>query len=124
MRIIELLEGKHFNDLQFVKVSDDSGKKEIDFDLSDDLIFYMNNNDDAYRRHLHPVVAKCIDRSKLNKSVKPSIFEKAIQECYKMYTTEYPIRELPHSLDEELCNEICEKLHEVVCQHLSDGKYD
>lgn len=124
MRIIELLEGKNFNDLQFVKITDDEGNKELDFDLTDDLIFFMNNNDEAYRRHLHPIVAKCMNRLKSKKSVKPSIFEPAIIECYKMYKEEFPIRELPQSLDEKLCNEVCDKIHEEVCQHIKDGKYD
>lgn len=124
MRIIELLEGKNFNDLQFVKIKNDDGGKELDFDLPEDLIYFMQHNDEAYRRHLHPIIAKCLNRHKSNKKVKPSVFKPAIDECYKMYLKEFPIRELPHNLDEKLCNEVCDKMHEEVYQHIKDGKYD
>jgi hypothetical protein len=124
MRIIDLLEGKNFNDLQFIKISDDSGKKEIDFDLSDDLVFFMNNNDEAYRRHLYPKIVECIKKIKSKKTIKPDIFQSIINECYKMYLQEFPIRELPSSLNEKICNEICDKLHEEVHKNIEDGKYD
>lgn len=123
MRIIELLENKKFNESDFVKVVDDTGKKELNYDLPDDLIFFMNNNDEAYRRHFYPAISKCIDRKELNKKTKPIFFEKAIKECFKMYAKEYPIRELPDTLDENVLSEICEKIHEEVCQHINDGKY-
>lgn len=124
MRITELLEGKHFDDLQFVKKIDDEGKREINFDLSEDLIFFMHNNDDAYRKHLHKNIAKCMEAIKNKKKVKKDIFKPAIHECYKMYLKEFPIRELPETLDEKLCNEVCEKMHDEVHQHIKDGKYD
>jgi hypothetical protein len=124
MRIIELLENSNFADIGFVKQIGDEGKREIDYDLVEDLVFYMNNNDEAYRRHLHPSILKCVDRINANKSTKPHIFDKAVRECYDMYLAEYPIRELPESLDDKLCNELCNKLHEEVCQQITDGKYD
>ena len=43
MRVIELLEGTNFDDLKFVEQQGD--KKKINYDLEDDLIYYMNNND-------------------------------------------------------------------------------
>lgn len=119
MKIVELLEGKHFKDIDFVKSVGDKGERELNFDLSEDLIFYMNNNDEAYRRHLHPVISTCINK----KNTSSEIFEKAVKECYNMYIKEYPIRELPNSMDEKQIKETCDKLHETVHQHISDGKY-
>jgi hypothetical protein len=49
MRITELLEGKVFDDMNFVKQSGD--KKEINFDLIEDLIHFMHNDDKLYRRN-------------------------------------------------------------------------
>ena len=123
MRIKELLEGKNFNDLDFVKTKNDSGEKELDFDLADDLIFYMNNDDDVYRKHVHPVIAKCVNGKKDNMEINPSAFANAVKECYNSYLEEYPIRELPDSLDNKTLKEICEKFHEEVHKHIENGKY-
>lgn len=124
MRITELLEGKTFKDIDFVKVVDDSGKKELAFDLPDDLSFFMQNNDEAYRKHLHPVIVKCMSIVKRNKKPASSLFKNAVSECYEMYLKEFPIRELPNSLDEDLHNQICDKLREEVYTHIKDGKYE
>lgn len=121
MRINELLEGKNFNDLDFVKVTGD--QRDIDFDLAEDLSFFMNNDDAVYRRHLHPVILKCRNSIKSKISTKPSIFKPAVINSYKMYVKKFPVRELPRELDEEQLNEVCKKMHEEVCQHIKNGKY-
>ena len=119
MKIEELLEGKNFKDIEFVKSVGDKGEREIDFDLSEDLMFFMNNDDDAYRRHLYPAISKCIS----NKNTSPKIFANAVKECYNMYIKEFPIRELPKTLDDKQIKETCEKIHEEVYKHIEDGKY-
>ena len=119
MKIEELLEGKNFKDINFVKSVGDKGEREFDFNLPSDLIFFMNNDDEAYRRHLHPVISKCISK----KNTSPEIFANAVKECYNMYVKEYPIRELPKCLDDKQLKETCDKLHEEVYQHIEDGKY-
>lgn len=124
MRITELLEGKHFNDLQFIKTVSDDGDKELDFDLGDDLSFFMHNHDDAYRKYTHPVIVKILKLKKTNANASPSIFAKAVTECYKMYSSEYPIRELQSELDEDTLRSICKKVYEEACQHIEDGKYE
>jgi oligoendopeptidase F len=121
MRIKELLEGKHFNDLDFVKKNPTGN--EIDFDLVEDLTFFMNNDDETYRRHVYPSIAKCIAQSKGNKKIDPNIFKNAALEGYKKYVTEFPIRELPDTLDRKMCEKVCEKLHDNFRKHFSDGKY-
>lgn len=121
MRITELLEGTNFNDLKFVKVSGD--KREIDYDLADDLLHFMHNDDDIYRRHVHPAIMHCQDRIDLKKPTSPKIFKPAIVNSYKLYVKKFPIRELPDDLSEQQCQEACKKMHEEVCQHIKDGKY-
>ena len=83
MRIRELLENKDFNDLEFVKKNGHS--EELDYDLVEDLIHYMNEDDDAYRRHIYPVVSKCINSMKANRKTDSSVFKNAVAECYKTY---------------------------------------
>lgn len=119
MRIEELLENKTYKIDEF---SPDKNKYGLDFDLVEDMTYFMNNDDDTYRRHVYPAVIKCIKKIKSGNRVDPSIFEEAASECYKDYMKKYPIRQLPDMLDEELTFNICEKMYKEVCQHVEDGK--
>lgn len=122
MRIRELLEGRKFNDLEFVTKTG-GGKSEISYDLVDDLAFYLNNSDDVYRRHLYPVISNCVESMDANKSISPNVFKKAVKEAYKSYIKEFPIKQLPDSLDDQTCNEVCEKVYEEFCKDYREGKY-
>ena len=121
MRIRELLEGKIFNDLDYVTPTEDGGR-EINFDIVEDLVHFMNNDDDAYRRHVYPTIAKIIDLSE-KKSTKPVVFRKAVEECYKDYIKKFPIRELPEEIDLDTCKKVCKQMHEEVKQHSSNGEF-
>jgi hypothetical protein len=121
MRIIELLEGKKFNDLDFIK-KDEVGES-IDYDLCEDLVFFMHNDDDVYRRHVYPSINTCIKKSKSNQKFSPSVFTNAVRESYKSYIKQFPIRHLPAELDDEELTEVCKKMHEDFCKANDDGKY-
>jgi hypothetical protein len=121
MRIRELLEGKKFNELDFIEHEEDGRK--INYDLAEDLIHFMNEDDDVYRRHTYPAIAKCLDRVSAKHPTKHGIFEPAVKESYRIYTKKFPIRELPDELDSKVCKEICSKIHEEVLEHIKDGKY-
>lgn len=121
MRITELLESKQLEEMEWVRKEGD--KSVIDFDLPSDLIFFMNNDDDTYRRHVYPKIHKCIESHNAKRKTTPSLFADAVKESYKNYIRKFPIRELPNELDEKLIKETCDKMHEEVCQHISDGKY-
>jgi len=121
MRINELLEAKKFDDSDFVK--DKEGSREIDYDLTEDLVFFMNNDDDMYRRHVYPSISKCISSVKQNRDIAPSIFQDAVREGYKNYIEQFPIRELPESIDDKQLREVCKKMVEEFKSHHNDGKY-
>lgn len=121
MRLRELLEGKFFKSEDFVTATPEG--RQINFDLAEDLIHFMNHDDHTYRRHLFPVIAKVVNMHKENRSPKPSFFKAAVEECYKSYAQEFPIRELPASLDQEQLDEICSKVRDQVMEHIADGKY-
>jgi len=121
MRINELLENKHFKEDDFVQKSGEG--RELNFDLAEDLIHFMNQDDDVYRRHTYPAIANCMDKLESKRDPSINIFKPAVENSYKLYVKKFPIRELPDSLDEEMCKQICEKIHEDVIQHINDGKY-
>lgn len=121
MRIRELLENKLFKDDDFVTKT--ATGREINYDLADDLIYFLNNDDSVYRRHLYPSIHKCINIIERKKKPAASIFKKAVEEGYKQYLEQYPIRELPHAIDDEMCENVCTKLRDEICKDFSEGKY-
>lgn len=121
MRIVELLEGNDVKDLEFVKKDPDGTK--IDFDLVEDLTFFMNNDDDMYRRHVYPLITKCVSHIKAKQKIDPMIFKSSVSKCYEQYVEEYPIKELPETLEDKTCKAICKKMLEDFKKHHSDGKY-
>jgi hypothetical protein len=121
MRIRELLENNNFKEDDFVKATGE--KREIDYDLVEDLIHFMHNDDHIYRRHVYPVLMKCIDGIKGKKATHSKMFAEAIKECYKLYKKKFPIRELDDELSEDTCKQACTKMYEEVKEHISAGKY-
>lgn len=122
MRIRELLEGKHFKEADFVSPKEEGGR-EINYDLVEDLIHFMTENDMIYRRYVFPSIAKFSDLKEAHKEPKPSTFEQTVKESYKAYVKEFPIRELPDEIDEDICKQVCDKMYEQVSQHYADGVY-
>lgn len=122
MRIRELLEGKSFNDLEFVNRTDD-GDTELAYDLAEDLVFYLNNNDDVYRRFLYPTISNCVESIGAKKDISPNVFKRAVEEAYKRYIQEFPIKQLPSNLEKHVCEEVCKKLHDDLHKDYSEGKY-
>jgi hypothetical protein len=121
MRIRELLENTNFKETDFIKKTGD--KHELDFDLVDDLLHFMHNDDHAYRRHVYPAVIKCIDVIKTKQPTHSKMFAEAIRECYKQYKKKFPIRILPDELEEETLKKACSKFHDDLKEHVKAGKY-
>lgn len=120
MRIQDLFENNNFDESEYI----DKKEGAIDYDLAEDLTFFMNNDDDVYRRSVYPAIVKCIEAFEKKKPVKPSVFKQAALESYRAYTSKYPIRSLPNELDEEMCNEVCEKLYKEIKESLSEKKLE
>lgn len=123
MRINELLEGTLFKDTDFVSPQED-GKRDINFDLVDDLTHFMENDDDVYRRHVHPIVSKFIEMHKASKECSANMFKPAAEKSYQLYIRKFPIRELPDHIDEKICKEVCDKIFEDLKQHIANDKYE
>lgn len=122
MRINDLLENAHFKSEEFIKQSDEGN--EINFDLTEDLVFFLNNDDDAYRRHLLPAVYKFIDKQEAGEDLKYTIFKTAVADGYKRYAKEYPMRELPDEIDTKIWKSACKKIFNDVSKDMEDGTYD
>ncbi len=117
MRIKDLFETTQMQLKDFVE------NDEIKYDLAEDLVFFMNHDDDTYRYHTYPAIVKCLNSMRKNKNSNYSLFKEAALESYKNYCKQFPSRELPNSLDDKILEEVCKLIHEEVCTHESEGKY-
>jgi hypothetical protein len=122
MRIHELLENKHFDDSNFVK--QDGNTRKIDYDLAEDLVHFMHNDDSVYRRHVYPVINKCLSHKESKKKIVPKMFLDCVAPSYAVYLKEFPIRELPKTLSAKLVEKICNKLHDDFKKHYDEGLYN
>lgn len=82
----------------------------IDFDLHDDLMFFMNNDPEFYRSEYYPFLNKFKHHCDAGRTVTPKAFVTVVKKAYEDYKTKFPLPELDESLDEKEIEEICEKL--------------
>ena len=121
MLIRELFENTKFDELNYVKYTDDG--REIDFDIIDDLIFFMNNDDDVYRKYTIPLIATCKTLLSNKKKITARVFKPAVITCYKLYAKQFPIRELPDELEKDTLMQLCKKLYMDLKDEIQSGKY-
>jgi len=124
MRIRELFENINsaFDETKFIS-KNHKGDYETDYDLVDDLVYYMNEDDEMYRRHLYPAIEKALHSLNRKKNADCTVFEKAVEECYKSYTKKFPIRYIPDALDNDLREQTCSKLFDALKRDFDEGKY-
>ncbi len=116
MRIRELVENIDI-DLHFNNKKDE----DLGFDISDDLLFYMKNNDDVYRRHVYPQLVKHKHSLQHGKADR-MLFGSAVHEAYKSYTKEFPIRKLPETLPNDVHEKVCLELFKQCTEEYRSNK--
>ena len=119
MRIKDLFENKN---IDFSEFSDSD--KGLLYNLAEDLIYFMNHDDDTYRRHVYPSLVKCLDSIKKESKVNSLMFKDTAVNSYKNYRKQYPVKGLPQELDEPTLKEVCDKFYEEICKHKEEGRYD
>lgn len=82
----------------------------LDFDLQDDLIFFMNNDPEFYRTEYYPFLNRFKHHCKLGRTVTPQAFEGLVKKAYENYKTKFPLPELEEQLNEREIEEVCEKI--------------
>jgi hypothetical protein len=103
------------------RLPDDQGK--LPFDLADDLMFFMRNDDDFYRRHYYPHIVKIKGHVKQGRDLSSKVFAPMVHHAFECYSQKFPIRELPESLEEDLIDEVCTKLRTEEVKHIKDDIY-
>jgi hypothetical protein len=99
-------------------------KKDLGYDLKDDLVFFMNNDPEFYRKKYYPTMLKFDEYFKEGKMVGPRGFEKLVREAYAIYQNKFPVEGLESTLESEMCEEICNFIHEQETKNCKDKFYD
>ena len=119
MRINELCEN-----IDFEKDRNPSDKDGLGFDLKDDLIFFMEHDDDVYRRHTYPIILSFKDKLESGKKTDKILFTDTVKECYQIYQNIFKNHKLPVELDDEVIEEICQSLYDQEEQRIKEGYYE
>lgn len=95
--------------------------KKLDFDVADDVVFFINNDSTFYRKHAFPAITKF---TSICKKGKPSIgyFRPLANLAYKAYLDKYPHDQLPEELPMDVCHEICNLLFKQEHKHIKNKK--
>lgn len=103
---------------------DEVGAPNLGYDLKDDLVFFMNQDPEFYRKKYYPAMLKYKKYIAKDKKIEPRAFAGLVDEAYQAYQNKFPVEGLPLSLDKEMCQEICEYMHETETKNIQDGHYD
>jgi hypothetical protein len=100
-------------------------KKELGFDLKDDLSFFMNNDPEFYRKKYYPTILKLKKYVKDDKTVGPRAFEGLVNYAYECYRNKFnTVEGLSESLDKEILESLCKHILESEVKNIKDGQYD
>jgi hypothetical protein len=84
--------------------------KRDDFDLSDDLIFFMRNDPHFYRKEFHPFQQKFNRHCDAGRSVSAKAFSPIVQKAFDHYKNTFPVEGMEENLGRQDLEEICDKL--------------
>jgi hypothetical protein len=102
----------------------DSEKKQLGYDLKDDLVCFMQNDPQFYRKEYFPIMHKFKEYVESGRSVHPRAFEGLVKKAYESYQNTFKVEGLEQDLEKEMCEAICEALHEQETKSIEDGHYD
>lgn len=98
--------------------------KELGFDLKDDLMCYMRNDPEFYRKEYYPVIRKFAKYSKSGKTVAPRAFKSLVDNAYEGYQNKFPVEGMAPELSNEMCEDICNEIHRSELEYIKNGHYD
>lgn len=85
-----------------------------EFDVADDIVFFMNTDADIFRRNLYPAKVKYKVELKKNREGADRVLCDAIQKSYKTYLEKFNLKTLPSTIDKDVLTNACSKLKEQI----------
>jgi hypothetical protein len=98
--------------------------KELGYDLKDDLVFFMNNDPQFYRKKYYPTMLKFDKFVKEGKRIDARGFVKLVKEAYSTYQNKFPVEGLKEELPEDMLEDICKAIHDQETKNVEDKFYD
>lgn len=92
----------------------------LDFDLHDDLVFFMNNDPEFYRQEYYPFLNKFKHHCHAGRTVTPKAFVNVVKKAYESYRNKFPLPSLGEKLEDQELEEICEKLQTQENKNFED----
>jgi hypothetical protein len=101
------------NEMFFPATSESNPEKELEFDLTDDLIFYMNNEPSFYRKEYFPAMLKFKKYCEEGKQIHPRAFKKLVSKAFEQYQNKFQVEGL----------EVCAAIHKLESTNVKEGHY-
>ena len=96
--------------------------KREDFDLADDLIFFMRNDPQFYRKDYHPFLQKFNRHCDAGRTVTAKAFVPIVKHAFECYKNSFPVEGMEEQLREKDLKDICEKLQSEETQFYHEEK--
>jgi hypothetical protein len=96
--------------------------KREEFDLNDDLIFFMRNDPQFYRGEYHPFLQKFKRHCEAGRGVRPAAFAPIVQKAFEHYKNTFPVEGMEQQLSRPALEEICDKLQGEETNFYHDEK--
>lgn len=84
--------------------------KREEFDLTDDLVFFMRNDPQFYRQDYHPFIQKFNRHCDAGRRVTAKAFVPIVKHAFECYKNSFPVEGMEETLSDRDLEEICEKL--------------
>jgi hypothetical protein len=96
--------------------------KREDFDLVEDLAFFMRNDPQFYRQDYFPFLQKFNRHCDAGRTVTAKAFIPIVKRAFNAYQTSFPVEGLESSLSDNDLEEICERLQSEEAKFYHEEK--
>lgn len=102
--------------------SSEPAEPKIDFDLADDVIYFMNNDPEFYRKDYFPFLNKFKHHCNKGNQVSAKAFVPIVKKGFDSYIKRFPVEGLDEKLSSHQIRDICEKLQSRELKQYHDEK--
>jgi hypothetical protein len=105
-------------------LSETIDKPKVDYDLVSDIIMFMRDDTEVYRKHLFPAIVTAYDRLDSNQPLNAKMFIAAVQAAYPEYYALYKTDEpgLKSQLERKDLVDTCRAIKRMVINQHSKGE--
>lgn len=99
-------------------------EKPLDFDLRDDLIYFIKSDHDLYKKEFFPLEIKLKKLVQSGEESSPAMFKNLVTHAYNAYYNKFQDQEsrLEKKLPLEELKEICKKIYSELIQELKESQ--